>query len=337
MDGGMMGILKDIVQSFTYYVLNNSLEIDKSTFLTIVIGQIAIYGILLTFYQFVASYKRSEKAATRYLGINVTEYFIMKNVSAFNKIVSKKWFGFMFVLEILYKPITVIFNNMFSARLSSVINFVWYVFVIFYFVIFVILFFQCTKCILVIKFCSDAKTNGSIIRDINKMFLQKNWHERLNKYSVELLNEDFNDLRCAIESDDNSDLQPRYNHLIYKIFNTYIQQKSDEIEKIQKDSKIVKNQIPWIYNSNSEIHLLQEILDEECFIFDNEKIIFLFHIQLLQLNLKRAQLAGYQKISCKKYERIYRKTGEKVFDVSDWKEVTLKIYSKMNDKLKKNL
>ena len=43
-------------------MLNNNLSIDKATFFTVIIGQITIYGILLTFYQFVASYQGGEKA-----------------------------------------------------------------------------------------------------------------------------------------------------------------------------------------------------------------------------------------------------------------------------------
>ena len=74
-------------------MLNNNLSIDKATFFTVIIGQITIYGILLTFYQFVASYQGGEKAATRYLGINITEYFVKKKIKIFNKIISKKMFG----------------------------------------------------------------------------------------------------------------------------------------------------------------------------------------------------------------------------------------------------
>lgn len=339
MVGGIMAFLKDIVQRFADYVLNNQLDIDKSTFLTIVIGQITMYGILLTFYQFVASYQASKKTITRYLGVNLTEYYIKKNTSAFTNIVSKKVFGIIFVIEILYKPIMTIFKGMCSARLISVMNFVWYLFVIFYFVIFVILFFQCTKSILMIKLCSDAKTNGSIIRDINRRFLHKTLHERINQKAVDLLNEDFEELRDAIKYDDNSDLQSRYNHLIYNICNTYIEQKADEIFKIEKYEKIVKNQIIWKYNANCEIHLLKKILDGGYFALDddNKKIIFLFHMQLLKLNLRRAQLAGYQKLICDKYESICRKTGEKVFDASEWKNAILKIYKNLNDEMKGKL
>ena len=62
-------------------MLNNDLNIDKATFFTVIIGQITIYGILLTFYQFVASYQGNERSVTRYLGINITEYFVKKKIT----------------------------------------------------------------------------------------------------------------------------------------------------------------------------------------------------------------------------------------------------------------
>lgn len=96
-------------------MLNNNLSIDKATFFTVIIGQITIYGILLTFYQFVASYQGGEKAATRYLGINITEYFVKKKIKIFNKIISKKMFGVLLILEILYKPFMTIYGDTLGA------------------------------------------------------------------------------------------------------------------------------------------------------------------------------------------------------------------------------
>ena len=93
-----------LLQIIKEYMLNNNLNIDKSTFFTVVIGQITIYGILLTFYQFVASYQGNEKSVTRYLGINITEYFVKKRIKIFNRIISKRMFGILLILEILYKP-----------------------------------------------------------------------------------------------------------------------------------------------------------------------------------------------------------------------------------------
>ena len=151
-------------------MLNNNLSIDKATFFTVIIGQITIYGILLTFYQFVASYQGGEKAATRYLGINITEYFVKKKIKIFNKIISKKMFGVLLILEILYKPFMTIYGDTLGASTISIINFVWFSFAIGYFILFVVLFIQCTKSILMIKMSSDVKRNGcnSVQREHNK-------------------------------------------------------------------------------------------------------------------------------------------------------------------------
>ena len=90
-----------LLQTIMDYMLNNDLNIDKATFFTVIIGQITIYGILLTFYQFVASYQGNERSVTRYLGINITEYFVKKKIKIFNSIISKKMFGILLILEIL--------------------------------------------------------------------------------------------------------------------------------------------------------------------------------------------------------------------------------------------
>ena len=155
------------------YILNNNLNIDKSLFFTIVIGQISIYGILLTFYQFVASFHGNRKAAVTYLGTSLNEYFVKQTVSSFNKIVSKKWFGLLFVLEILYRPFITVYEHVFSRSTVSIMNSIWFVFVVVYFLLFILIFFQCTESISQIKFCSNVKTNGYLIRDINRNFLKK--------------------------------------------------------------------------------------------------------------------------------------------------------------------
>jgi len=329
----------DLLRILMNYILKNNLNIDKSTFFTVIIGQITIYGILLTFYQFVASYQGNEKKAIRYLGINITEYFVKKKISVFNNIVSKKIFGLIVVLEIMYKPFIAIYGEKLSAETISVMNFIWYLFVIFFFVLFVILFFQCTKSILLIKLCSDAKTNGYLIDEINKMFLKKTMKERITQKTIDLFRKDFGYLRDAIRFDDNIELQGKYNDLIYMIFADYMNRKKHEISLIENKGKVVRNQEPWIYNANCEVHLLQEIIRGNYFQLDekNVSLILKFHISLLKLNLVRAKLAGYSKISFNRYESFYIQEKEKIFDVSEWKNVTLKIYQKLSDEKKKEL
>lgn len=328
-----------LLQKIMDYMLNNNLSIDKATFFTVIIGQITIYGILLTFYQFVASYQGGEKAATRYLGINITEYFVKRNISVFNNIVSRKIFGAIFVLEILYKPFITIYGDMLPIEMIRVMNFTWFFFVIFYFVVFVFLFFQCTKSILMIKLSSDVKTNGYLIREINNMFLKKTLKERSDKNAIKLLAQDLAYLHEAIRLDDNPELQGRYNQLIYSIFSEYMKRKKYEISVIEKKGKILKNQAPWIYNANYEAHLIMEILEEKYFQLDDDNIRLVsnFYIDLLELNFKRAVLEGYNKVSCNRYECVSMKAEENVFDAAEWKNVTLEIYQKMSNKQKQNI
>lgn len=320
-------------------MLNNNLSIDKATFFTVIIGQITIYGILLTFYQFVASYQGGEKAATRYLGINITEHFVKKKIKIFNKIISKKMFGVLLILEILYKPIMTIYGDTLGASSISIINFGWFLFAIGYFILFVMLFIQCTKSILMIKMSSDIKRNGYIISEINKEFLKKTMKERISKNSIDLLRRDFVNLHDAIQEDENTELQGRYNQLILLIFTDYIGGKQYEISNIEKKRRILRNQVPWIYNSNCEVHLLQEIIDEIYFQLDEQNVrsILNFYIDLIRLNLIRAKLAGYSKVRFNRYDGLSMKADEKIFDVSEWKDVTLNIYQKLSDKKKQEL
>ena len=328
-----------LLQIIIDYMFNNNLSIDKATFFTVIIGQITIYGILLTFYQFVASYQGGEKAATRYLGINITEYFVKKKIKIFNKIISKKMFGVLLILEILYKPFMTIYGETLGTSTISIINFVWFLFAIVYFILFVMLFIQCTKSILMIKMSSDIKRNGYIISEINKEFLKKTRKERISKNAIDLLRRDFVNLHDAIQEDENTELQGRYNQLIHLIFTDYIGRKQYEISNIEKKGRILKNQVSWIYNSNCEVHLLQEIIDEIYFQLDEQNIksILNFYIDLIRLNLIRAKQAGYSKVRLNRYDDLYVKAEEKIFDVIEWKDVILKIYQKLSDKKKQEL
>ena len=263
-----------LLQIMKNYIFNNNLNIDKSTFFTVIIGQITIYGILLTFYQFVAAYQGNKKAAIRYLGYNIIEFYVNKNAGVYGKIrtIFKIIFVLMFVLEILYKPIITVYGDMFPAEKICLINFLWFLLVISYFVMFFILFLRCTKTVLTIKQCSDIKTNESLISDINKMFLKKTMKERISKRAIDLLRRDFAYLHNAIQEDDNTELQDKYNNLVYLIFTGYIERKQNKISKIEKSGKILRNQVSWIYNSNCEVHLLQEIIDEIYFRLDEQNV-----------------------------------------------------------------
>ena len=128
------------------YAFNNQLVIDKGTYLAIVIGQITVYAILLTFYQFIVSFQgTNDRSVLKYLGINLIEYFVNKRLVIYNRVISKPLFGLLFILEILYKPIISIYGKVIPDNIITVFNFIWYTYVVCFFVVFVMLFFQCTS------------------------------------------------------------------------------------------------------------------------------------------------------------------------------------------------
>ena len=178
-----------------------------------------------------------------------------------------------------------------------------------------------------------------MVRDINKVFLKKTVKERISQNAIELLGQDVAYLRDAIKIDDNAKLQGRYNHLIHLIFTGYIERKQYEISNIEKRGRILRNQVPWIYNSNCEVHFLQEIIDQIYFQLDEQNVrsILNFYIDLIRLNLMRAKLAEYSKISFNRYDDLSSKVEKKVFVVSAWKDVMLKLYKKLSDEKKQEL
>ena len=310
------------------YIFNNNLNIDKTTFLTIIIGQITIYGILLTFFQFVVSYQENKREVAQYLGRNLTSYFIKKNIFLIDNLLYKNYFKIIVVLEVLYKPFITIFYNILPIKLISFMNFIWFVFVIVYFLIFIVIFFQCAKCILGINMVSDKEVIKLLINDINRKVLKEISKNKNNSKKIDVLHQNFIVLGRYMKSDHNYELQEEYNELIIDILNNYIEQKDHEISEIEKKGKVSKNQITWLYNAMKEIHLIQEIIDEKFFKLDtcNKIHIICFHFKLLELNFKRAELAKYNRIKCNKYEEIIFSKNKEVFDVVDWKDTTLKLY-----------
>lgn len=328
--------ISNMLKKIINYILNNNLNIDKATFFTVVIGQITIYGILLTFYQFVAGYRGSEKSVTKYLGKDIAEFFVYKNLTIFKKIISKKIFGILLILEILYKPFMTIYGDLIGKKVINIITFMWFLFAIGYFILFVILFIQCTKSVLMIKMYSDIKIDNYIFEEIDKYFLKNMDKKRIN--NMDMLKRNLTNLYSAIQVDDNVELQSRYNHLIDLFFIQYIKWKQYEINDSTKDKKL-KNQIPWIESLNSEVHLLREIINEKYFQLDEQNIRLLikFYIDLIRLNLTSAKLAGYSKIKYNSHDNSAMEIREEIIDVSEWQELTLNIYQKLSDEMKQEL
>ena len=146
-----MEFLKQNILELGKYFQTNCIEIDKSTYFTVIIGQITIYGILVTFYQFVVSYNGNNELVKKYLGVNVVEYYVKKKVVVFDKFISKRIFSFLFILEILYKPVSVLLGNKIDKCIYYMLNSVWYTISVLYFIVFTIMLKEFISCTLTIK------------------------------------------------------------------------------------------------------------------------------------------------------------------------------------------
>ena len=129
----VFNIIKDYLAIIYKYVISNNLNIDKGTFFTIIIGEVTVFGILLAFYQFLASYKFNENSIDRYLGINVIDYYIYKYLGGLNRFISNNIFKVCIALHIFYKPLVLIYGNVIGISIIKILNFIWYCFAIFYF------------------------------------------------------------------------------------------------------------------------------------------------------------------------------------------------------------
>lgn len=219
--------LKEIARIMIDFIFDNNLSIDKATFFAIIIGQITIYGTLMVFYQFVKSYSRNGDVVLTYLGVDIEKYFMKKNLGVFANIKTRIIIAVILILEILYKPFIVIYGEKCSNEIISIINFIWFLFVIILFIGSVFLLLGCIAGTQKIGEYFEGKTNEEMINDINKKFLKRKIKECIIHTPHELLCEDLNCLKAAIKVDNNSGFQERYNKLIGIIFNTYIKKVKD--------------------------------------------------------------------------------------------------------------
>ena len=315
------------------YIFNNDLNISKELFFTIIIGEITIYGILLTFYQFVESYQKDER--TTYLGYDLARYFIDKNMKLCHIIISKKVFCASVVLEILYKPFMTVYGHFFKVEIINAMNFIWFTFVVLYLIVFVVFFFLCAKSTMAMKMVSDANIKMCLIGDINKKFFEKIVKEKIRYSKIDLTRCKFEYLHRAIQYDNNHEWQKEYNKLVYNIFDEYRKQRKNEIANMEKEICTLETEEDWVNTIKNELRLVQDSIDEKYFTLDKENILYIldFHLSLLEVNFKFIQLEKDGKM---RFDKQYE-MPEKEFDTEKSESIVLRFYEIMDDKRRKDL
>ena len=98
---------------------------------------------------------------------------LYKKECSLSKYSAGKIFTIILILEILYKPLVIVYGYLFNEELINIINFAWFAVVVCYLLLFVIIFVKSSKAILMINAVSDIETNSQLISNINKEFLKK--------------------------------------------------------------------------------------------------------------------------------------------------------------------
>lgn len=320
------------------YIVTCQLQIDRSLYFSVILGQITIYGALLTFLQFVVSFQSKNSKITTYLGINLKEYYLKKNLSINHAVVSTPVFWILFLAEVLYKPFISIWGNCFDERTRCAMNFMWHALVILYFVIFIILSYQFTRGIISLKNVTDIKTNEEMIRKINQKALKRTIWKRIKCENFYFLKSDMEAVRCGIKEDRNPDLYGYYCELIGGMFEAYCIEKKRQIRILERKHRIIKDQIDWEYNSKQECKLFYAILQEQYFCVKQELLYDLFcdHLWLINMNMVRAEMAGVKTIEQdRRLELTYDNTSG--YQYSDWFDLTLEFYKKADLKNKRKM
>lgn len=267
-----MEFLKQNILELGKYFQTNCIEIDKSTYFTVIIGQITIYGILVTFYQFVVSYNGNNELVKKYLGVNVVEYYVKKKVVVFDKFISKRIFSFLFILEILYKPVSVLLGNKIDKCVYYMLNSIWYTISVLYFIVFTIMLKEFISCTLTIKNFSNINQNICLKKDIDNLRFKNSIKDKIYMENIELLIRKFECLFIYIKEDNNDTIEIYYD-VIKTMLDNYVDNKKNGSTLFYKYTYrvIKKDRRDWIIDSNKEIYLLNEILNNKR-ILESKKI-----------------------------------------------------------------
>lgn len=327
-----MRIIKSLIQYLIDFIFHNNLIIEKSTYFTVILGILTIYGIALAFYQYVESHNVNKEC---YLGENIISACMKYETSVINNIISNDLFKLGCLFEILYKPFIIVYKDILTISVIQILTFVWYAFALFCLVVFFLLFFRSARCILNLTSHYNFETYKSIVFQINHDFLRKMKNRRTREFDFVSLENSFYKLNKFIDQDENKKSPNKYNELIEIIFISYSMYKEDKVRKLIIKSNQAEIDVKQC--ANSEIRLLQRILDDEYFVLNEKNLIcaFKFLNKLLKLNFDKIDLAEDYKICYDDNNYITFETNE--IDLSGWFAATVKIYNKIGDEYRKEL
>lgn len=281
----MINIL-EILHTINKFIINNQMKIDKSVYFTVIAAQLTIYGIFLTFVQFIANIDNDGT----YLAVEIKSFYISKKLKI-SKIIGSNIFLIIVLFSFLVKPILIICNTSISETTKSCITFGWYTFVIIFMVLFACTFVKCTKLTMKIKSIGQNSKYNLILKDIEEDFVKRRNKKLKKELEIIKLQKILRSMKRRYEIDDNCNLLTKYNELTITVLTKYYERKEYEINLLVKKNVCVKNQKPFEYNFKFELRILDDIIKDilEREKKDNEfiKNVFIIRMKILNKSLER--------------------------------------------------
>ena len=273
--------------------------INIDTYIAVIVGQLSIIGIWITYYQLAIGVAPSREKI--YLGENITERFLKHHIPIYEKLVRGNKLVSLFILEILLMPLNALFDIlMLDYRIVRAINGAWCVLVTYVFCLLVRWMIQCMKSTGVMV----GKRDESVFRDINDCFLKDTQKRMRDREKEDLLQYRIDTLRYYIEQENNAEYRERYGKVLYRVFVDYY---SNIKETYDKQLYMVQRH-DYLY----EIRMFAEALNSGKYQLSD--VIFM-DIFRMSLNIMKRKLVYIKENN---NEWTYRKV---IWDTSDtvWK------------------
>lgn len=260
---------------FISFIWKKELVLDKSIYLTVILGQLTIYGIFLTFMQFVATLNGDNSIKT-YLGKDLKQFYMIKKLK-FYRIIRSRWFLYLMIISILLKPFMTIFTSIINTEVNRILLFNWYFFNVIFLLIFMYSFFECV--ILSIGFMDFGQGlyNSEVLEEIEQEFLS-NKRFKNKAYSCDKLADEM-DYILYERKKNNEILDKCYQRFIPKLIEIYIDKKLDALSS----KKQIKEYQGYQYIFSTENQVLDDLI--RVFIHDKEFLLKLSKYKLYLINI----------------------------------------------------
>lgn len=233
-------------------------DIILENYISLLIGQLTIFGVLSASYQFLSEYQKHDQRSNFYLGYDVFELELKDNIKVL-RFAKSKLFLFFILIEIISIPLIIV-TDFISQDIINIIMSIDIAIIVLYFVLMFLLLFQISKYVLGMNKTKNMIPIKLIVKT-NEKFLKENNFLKLQEVNSKSFLNIANEIKRVIVWDDNKNQtkqeQIYYNKLIIKVLNCYYNKKL----YLNKDnSATVGGKAKKVFNKSTEVEAIMVIV-----------------------------------------------------------------------------